>query len=205
MQLTFGSDDAFNALLYGDKNPDTVNFFRDKLASIPDTITDAGRTFMNRTREAFEHFNGSSAMRFARGILGSIHNSIKPDVIRPLTDVSELRAATLLMQRWIMANPQINSKYLLQRVDGYSDTYTNANGTDVGEDNYDYRRVKQGWVDFDVEGEDFRAVNYCEDLKPGDRELDITEQSDIHHTWGVMEILLALGKDDFTNTSGGNL
>jgi hypothetical protein len=77
----------------------------------------------------------------------------------------------------------------------------------VGDDNYDYRRVNQGMVNFDGLEEDdgWKCTQYGEELKPGDIELDILQQIDIKDTWRWEEYLLALGKDDFTDKNGGKL
>lgn len=206
MNLAYSGDDAFNALLYGDKNPDTVSYFRERISQIPDTITEYGRAFMERTRTAFEHYNGASAVRFARSILAKVQHVSKPDVVQSLRTVEQLREAGSVMQRWMMANPVINQKYIRQQLDGYSETYASTHGSSIGHDNYDYRRVKQGWVEMDVEEDGaWKAVEYLDDLRPGDGELDILQQSDIHDSWRWGEYLLALGKDDFTDKTGGQL
>jgi hypothetical protein len=48
------------------------------------------------------------------------------------------------------------------------------------------------------------AKVYMEDLLPGDRELEIDEQSKVLATWEVMNMFIKAGQD-VTNPNGGEL
>ena len=57
---------------------------------------------------------------------------------------------------------------------------------------------------FDSEG-DWKITEYVENLVEGDRDLIFEEQIDIHRTWSAMEVIMAIGKDDPTSSTGGKL
>lgn len=201
----FGASDAFDALVYGETHPGTIAFLANQVNNVADTLTDAGRAFMSKTRDLFERFNGTAAMRFAREVVNSVKGAgARPDRIMTLWELPEMQSASLTMQRWIMANPNVRRRYHVQKCDGYSDTYIDVEPGQVGEDHYDWRRVMDGHFVFDEEGH-WKCVQYFEDLKEGDRHLLHEEQVDIQRSWEAMDLVLALCKDDPTSPVGGSL
>jgi hypothetical protein len=204
MQLTYGSAQSFDALVYGESHPNTVNFLQNQISHVSERLTDAGRMFMDRGRNAFEHFNNSEAMRFARNAVRAAQGIFDTPRIRELSTLEDFTKANLLMQRWAMANPKVRELYHAQRIDGYSDTYQDVHGTVTGDRHYDYRRVTDGLMEFSDE-DGWKCTQYVEDLIEGDRDLLFEEQLDITRSWRAMETLIALGKDDPTSQTGGSL
>jgi hypothetical protein len=174
------------------------------MSQFSSTLMDAGRAFMQRSREAFEHYNGTAAMRFVREVVQSIQGTAPVAHIGTLFELKEMQGASLLMQRWIMANPVVREQYHKQQLDGYSETYVDVNPGDIGEAHYDYRRVMDGTLVFDAEG-DWICKQYLDKLHEGDRDLFHEEQVDIQQTWTAMDLVMHLGKDDPTSASGGML
>lgn len=204
MNYAFGAADAFDALVYPQQHPDTVRFLESQVSSIANTLTDAGYAFMQRSREAFDKYNGSAAMRFAREVMQSVKNIFETPCIKPLWVLKEMQGASLLMQRWVMSNPVVRELYHAQRCDGYSETYVDMAPGLSGDDHYDYRRVMDGAVVFDENG-DWSSTQYLDELIEGDRDLLHEEKVDILNTWNAMNLLIALGADDPTSSSGGYL
>ena len=167
-------------------------------------LSDAGRNFMSRATAAFEHYNGSDALRFARNAIRAVEGAFETPRIRELSTLGELTSANPLMQRWIMANPTVRGLYHSQRVDGYSDSYTDMQPGHVGEDHYDYRRVMDGFMSTDESGH-AKFTQYVENLVDGDRDLIFEESLDIQHGWSALEYFIALGKEDPTSSTGGSL
>lgn len=204
MQLQYGASDAFDALAFGEKHPSTVDFLRNQYEQVSGLITEAGRAFFDRSRQTFEHFNSNAAIDFARTAINKlVGGAIGIDRVSYLSDLEQLQKATAVMQRWLMANPVVRERYLDQRLDGYSDTYANIHGLDVGWHHYDYRIATQGlgWCD-DEDHEHW--TQYEDELREGDRHLTLGEQVDIRDSWAVMNLLLKFG-DDPTDPQGGQL
>ena len=204
MQLSYGSDSEWDALVYGESHPATVNFLQSQFTNFGSILNDAGRSFMEKGRAVFDHFNGANAIRFAREAVKSVVGIFDVPRIHALSTLTDLQGCNDLMQRWVMANPVVRQKYFDQRVDGYSDTFTNIHSKDIGESHYDYRRVMDGIAVFDAEG-DWTCTEYVEDLLEGDRDLIFEEQLDLQRTWSAMEIIMAIGKEDPTSSTGGTL
>ena len=203
MSMAYGASDAFDALVYGQQHPSTVAYLQSQLSTVGNYFTDAGRSFMEKSHQIFDRYNSSAAMEFARNAVRTVIGVFDVRTIRQINSLQDFCSANDIMQRYLMCSPRINELYLRQRIDGYSDSYTNMNGSNVGEDNYDYRRVNDGIVQWD--GEDWSITQYHEVLREGDRDLIFSEQVDILNSQRAMELIIALGKDDPTSSTGGQL
>ena len=94
-----------------------------------------------------------------------------------------------------MSHPQVRQHYLDQNLDGYSDSYSNVFGKEVGKEDYNYRRATNGVI-----GDDGYSL-YFEDLMPGDRELDHYEKDILQNTFSAIDWMLEQCQWDFTNKS----
>lgn len=204
MNMAYGASDAFDALVYGQAHPSTTQFLQNQLSTVSNYFTEAGRSFMEKTHQIFDHYNSSAAMEFARSAVRTVAGIFDVRTIRQLSTLSDFTQANDIMQRYLMASPILTVMYLRQRIDGYSDTYVNMNGSTVGAANYDYRRVNNGILQWEGE-EDWKITQYHELLRDGDRDLIFSEQLDILNSQRAMEMIIALGRDDPTSSTGGQL
>lgn len=210
VQVVSGGVAEFNALAYQERHPSTIQFLQSQFDNVRTTFTEAGQRFMAGARELFEQFNGDEALRRARALARTVKNAFQRNEIRSIFDLAGLQAANQEMQRWNMANPSIRQSYFDQRLDGYSDSYVDMHPGMIRDDHYDYQRVMNGMlqeVPEEQEGEDegWKATFYFTPLEEGDRELDVSEQSDILSTWQYVNAILQIGEDDPTNQRGGKL
>ena len=205
MQLTYGAADAFNALLYGETNPQTTSFLANQIERAKSLFVGAGHAFIDRAQQAFHHYNSSDALRFARKAIASVSHVVETPRIMELGTLQQMQQASSLMQRWMMANPVARELYEAQRCDGYADTYIDMEPGRFGDAHYDYRRVNQGILVFDEHDGGWSAPQYCDELLEGDRELILEEQVAILRSWDAMNILLAMSKEDPTSPIGGTL
>ena len=203
MRIIPGGLAAFNSLAYGTLTQDTVQFFQHQLANVPQVVGEYGNMFKNATQQIYDNFISSEALERARLALLYSNQVENHDVIKTFTLLQEFQTAQAVMQRWIMANPVVGELYNRQLCDGFSDTYVSASNGKLGHDNYDYRRVMDGIVEEDKDG-NLTCSLYFEDLKEGDIDLHVTEQSRILTSWDIGNILIKQGLD-ITNPSGGNL
>jgi hypothetical protein len=204
LNLGMGAADAFDALVYPQAHVGTIQYLQNQYNNISQTITEHGRMFVDKAREAFEQYNSSAAMNFARRAVASVQSYFQVDAIMYLDSLVSLQKAQLTMQRWNMANVAVRTKYLNQQCDGYSETYVNVDGGVVGEKHYDWRRVNDGLMHIDSEGTHY-FKQYDDYLKDGDKDLTHFEKIDILHTWNKLDYYMALGDDDPTSSSGGKL
>ncbi len=201
--IGFTTADAFDSLVYSSPNQQTLNYLKNKASVISDTLTEQGRLFMQKAGNLLDHFSSNYYIDMARRVISDVKGNFEsPHVIR-LLDIESMRKASLVMQRWVMANPTVRQMYHSQRLDGYYDTYTDVHGKVSKDDHYDYRRVMDGVMQIDED--DWHSTIYIEPLLEGDRDLTHAEKMDILFTWNKMDMILAQMKDDPTSVDGSSL
>lgn len=203
---TSDSPEIFNYLIHPEQNPLNQQYLDYQRQQSYGMLSEIGRKFYDASLEAYNTLANSFAVKAAKAMVRRIRNVFQADSVMSLETIEELQMAPPLMQRYIMANPVIRELHQEQRIDGYSDTYVDMYPKDKGEEHYDYRRVMNGVVKFEGEGEDstWTFRNYLDELVEGDRELTAGEQADIIGVWELAELFLEAGVD-ITNQYGGEV
>lgn len=200
--------DSFDALVYGELHPGTINFLNSQQQSfgVTDMLTEKAMQFRQSIESQVQRFNVSSFMRTARAAIRKVSNVWRTDDIIPMSDIGQMQHAKPLMQRYIMAEPTLREMYIEQRVDGYSESYVDTDPNKVGYDHYDFRRVTNAvFTNLGREEQSsFEAVTYYEQLRGNDRELHFEEQQDVMVTWSNLRPLL-LGQEDPTSKYNASL
>lgn len=205
-QVIYGDEGAmFDALAFSVPHPGTVQFIADQASRFSSNLNQAGQAFVQAVHGVFEWVDQSKAMQLARMVGKKVEGLWQQDIIRPLIDIPSLQTATLTMQRWVMACPDIRALYHTQECEGYVGSYVDMDPGKIGEQHYDYRRAVDGLVMFDEESDDWQATTYFEDLREGDRDLLLDEQVDIQSTWAAIRAHVKARKDDPTSLSGASL
>lgn len=205
MQIIHGGLDTWDALTYGEQNPNNINYFRKEVQNFGNTLTNIGQSFFSNAQELFDRFNGSRAIQLLRQATKATQSLFQPNIVKPLSTIDEMQNATLIMQRWIMANPVVRQSYHEQKCDGYSDTYLDAHPGDIRETHYDYRRVMDGMVIVNEETDEWKVKFYPDDIYENDRELIHGEKVDILHSWDIIEMFMKAGDKDPTSQYGTSL
>lgn len=194
---------AFDALIYPEQSIANQMYFQNQINTFSNTLSDFGRGFMEAARAAYDKINSSEAIHLAKVAIQAAKGLLNPNVVTPLQSLAQLQAATPVMQRWVMACPEVREVYHQQRCDGYSETYVDLYPDQVGENHYDYRRVMNGMVQED--GDSWIVNQYPDELVEGDRELLHQEQDFIISSWNLAKLFMEAKKDDPTNQFGGKL
>jgi len=204
VQVIQAGPEAFDLLLYPEQSPINTMYLQNQFNRFTETLTEAGNTFMQGAKQLFEYAQNNDLIRQAKAAIRTAKAYFHPNMVRSLETLEELQAATPVMQRWIMAQPDIRSLYQRQLLDGYGETYADLH-TGVGVEHYDYRRVMHG-VGVDVDdGEEWVVHLYPDDLVDGDRELEWNERVDILRTWDILEMYAKARQEDPTNPYGGKM
>lgn len=194
------SEPALDAYLYGGSNSGILNNY---LANQMAQIQPAFNAFSQRIYDSIaSSYNFINDKLVQYGILNQLQSQglqALDNYYMTLSSFQDLQNANLTMQRWVMAHPVVRQLYLDQNIDGYSNSYQNVFGKDVGENDYNYRRIMDGAL---VDGDDCWVVKYyLDDLMPGDREPNHYEKTQVRNTYDTIDHFLATCKFDFTSTS----
>ena len=203
MTFIVGSNNEFDALLYPEQHQSVYGYMQEHLQTFSNTVTDIGASFANKAKELYAKLNDSSIMERARAVVRAAKGMMNYNVIYNVANIDDLRSASPVLQKWIMANPVIREKYLDQCCNGYNETYQNIHGNDIGVDHYDYRRVMHGMME--KVGNDY-VVNHYYDTKidKDEKPLEVDEQFIILDAWDIAEMCFAK-HEDCTNPYGGKL
>ena len=201
MQIVYGGNEAFDALLYRNNPHNQAHqaYLGARLESMSNSNPAMANTeFFQRAKQMYDRIYSSEAMTIARAAIAQVGHIFQEDNIRFLNTLVDIQNAPQTMQRWIMANPVVREKYHAQQCDGYSDTYQDVFPGLLREHHYDYRRVMNHVVEED-EQHGWSASHYVEDIFEGDRELELFEKAHILSTWEVIEGFMKAGDSDPTS------
>lgn len=169
------------------------------------SLNQIGQQFLTAAVDTYKHLADGSLTMAVRRVTRHLSTLAHPNMIVELQDIDSIRRAQPIMQRYIMAQPDIRGIYHRQLCDGYSDTYIDTQPGLIGDDHYDYRRVMNGILQPDPEVKDgWRITEYFDDLLPGDRELEADEQFSILNVWDRVQDAISR-KLDPTDIFGGDL
>lgn len=198
--MIFGdSHNVLDQLLFK-TNPENESWIKNQLNF--DALGSICQDFKTHAQNIYERLNNTKAINFAKNLIRQHANVLDASAISELYDIENLRQASPLMQRYIMANPKLRKKYNEQLCDGYSDSYVDVDPGTIGKDHYDFRRVTNSMVM--VNDDTWEAVNYMEDLIKDDVELEFLEKTSILNTWDAVEHFIDLG-EDITDINGGKI
>lgn len=205
--MTFGAADQFKALIYPEKHPETVSFLQQQFNNLPNLVTEQAVKFYQEAKKVTDWVTSTEAFQMARNAVKAVFGNtdiVRDDVIMSLTDLMQFQTAGLLMQRFIMAKPEIKQMYRDQMCDGFSKTYVDPEINGDVKDHYDYRLATEGMIQFQ-ENDGYKYTHYLDSLKEGDRLRTFEEKCDIQHTWDSLDILMAVSSCDPTDPAGGDL
>lgn len=130
----------------------TTEFLRNRLDSLSQ-LGNIPQGFVDSAWKLYDQFHGSEMMRQVKAVGNQLGGLFKADGLQELFTISDFQQAKPIMQRVVMACPDYRSLFLNYEADGYSETYVNIHGSDIGEKHEDYRLLMDGMLQEDAEGE----------------------------------------------------
>lgn len=188
MSYIAGGYDAIDAV-FGTGRPtqSAMQYFENQYQNMMTMAASVGNTALqqiyNVAQQTYQYVMDTRPWELAEALQRQASHMFDPNAIRPLTVLAELQTAKPVMQRWMMAQPEVRQMWVDGRIDGYSATYQDAQPGMIGAQHYDYRMATTGMIDINEETEDWAAVNYVEELVEGDRVLSFNEKVDIRISW----------------------
>lgn len=176
----------------------TTEFLRNRIEQLSN-VGAVSKEYMQKAWSLYDQVHGSDMMRQIRSISQQFASSFQVDGIKYLQTLGDFQQATLTMQRFVMAQPDIRRMYLEFAADGYSETYVNVHGDVVGEEHSDYRLVMNGMLQEDDDGELFFRYYFEEQSEEDPVRLTPYDQFDILNSWDNLKCLITKGKEDPTS------
>jgi len=204
VKVVVGDPTTFDLMAFGQAAASTVNYIQSEISRAATVLTDFGQIGFQAAHEVFNRFHGEDAVRKARELSRRIGWVFKEDCVRPLVTLDAMQSAMPVMQRWIMACPEVRELYNRQECAGYAGSYIDIQPGAIADQHYDYRRVMDGMIQTDDDDKPFYTL-YMDELLEGDSPLDLDKRVDVLNTWDHIRHILRKGVDDPTSIHGDKL
>lgn len=210
MQVIYADDlQTVNEIMYGARSDALLNDLRSGLQQYDHSIlTDLGRRYQSNVEQNFEAVSGWKVVNATRKAVAAASGFDAPSVILPIFTPEAMRAASLSMQRFLMADTEIRQMFHKHRIDGWSDTYVDTSPKLIGADHYDHRVSMHGVVERHEAEEgnvSYSVTEYKGELKPWDKPLSTSERLDIRRSAMYLRSKLKKGLDDLTSLYEGEV
>lgn len=203
-----GSADEFDSQTFAPQHHGTIEYLRGQVQQIVtgwgDSLTSTAQQFVERAQQTFDKFYSSDALAASRAALRKTQNLFKRDIISELRTLEDFQQAQSKNARYNLAFPKLRSLLHEQMCDGYSDIYIDNEPGAIGSNHNDYRRVYDGQVTEDEEGNTVLTM-YIDDGSNPEPEIPFDERIIIRENHTVLEAILAMGAGDPSSASGGTL
>lgn len=202
---SIGSNDDFRTMSYGLPHQNMIRYAQQQWDNIVKYVSDS--SFIENAKAIASRYFSDSAIANARAILnvtGQIMND--PNAIYAIQSIEDCRVASLTMQRWIMAMPEMRAMEKEQSIYAYADTYVNFDPEAKATEHMDYLRVMNGIVEFNKDEDseiDWYVTEYFHGGWDSEHEMSTLEQFEVLDVWDFVRNVLATSKDDPTNPFGG--
>lgn len=208
--VLYGGERELNLFTAGEPHPSMLQYMRETAQQIGQYAQQSGSQFAQGVVQAYESYYSDDALRHARAALSRVDSYFQADKITTLSTIYQIQQAQPVMQRFIMSEPTLRQMYHDGRCSGYQGSYVDPFPGQIGEDDYNYRRVMDGLLQLSKPTEDMphgdaQFVIYVEELMEGDRPLEIHEQSAITETWRNVRYALAHSLLDPSSKTGESL
>lgn len=189
VKVVEGGDLAARALLYKQPTEQIMNYVNAGLNKLKEYGNTLSEGFKNAINTVYNQYWSDGVLDATNWLINNI-GSTKQDVIYPV-QYETFNTANLLMQRYIMAYPELNILAKRNMCNGFQDTYFNIEPETYGEERYEYQRVMDGILQYDKD-----EVPYVKYYSNSDNvELTLPEKLSVLETWNNVARLIAEGKD----------
>jgi hypothetical protein len=195
--------DLIDIFAGGQLDQSTTGWLQEKSQTLRSTLSETAQGFFDTARNMYSMISVSDAAQALRNLTSKLANVWSTNSIYATTTLAELQTAGPVMQRYIMAQPELRKMYLNQEVEGYGESYVNYHGDSLGVNHYDWRRVMDTIVT--VEDKHYSFTNYAERMADGEEPLTLHEKIDILKAWNSVQHYLDVADEDPTSTCGAKL
>lgn len=202
--LISGDNAIFDAMVYGQGNQSGHDYMAMLNNQFMQTLTpDLYAYYTNIGNTVYAGINQADAMNRLRMLGNQYMEIFQPDAILYLQSLEHFQNANPIMQRWLMANPDVRTMYHRGEIDGYSETYVDYDPNMIAGQQYDYRRATANtWV-MDQYG-NYTMTDWCDYVAEGDL-LSFEEKHAIQKSWDNMLGILDQRKKDPTSVWGSDI
>lgn len=208
MSMMAGGFDSVDSFMTGARpTQQSLDYFNSQYQNIVNTASSVNNAALagvyQLAANSYQHIMQTRPWEMAEAVVRQTAHIFDENVIKQLSTLECFQTAKPVMQRWLMANPTVRQMYLDGRVEGYYESYIDAQPGLMGVNHYDYRRATNGMIQQTDEG--WSATTWWEQLAEGDVELTFFQKSDIASSWAAMLGLIETQEYDPTSMFNSRL
>lgn len=197
MRVIEGGVDTFSALAYGMPDPMTMQWCNERVNYHRQSLMPEIRNYFDtNVNSVFSDIDVGAITRTAKAVIGRLQSAFVHDIPQVLTTLEEIQHAPPIMVRYIMAHPEIRSRYREDRLAGYDEQYVDEYAHETDEEYTLYREVINGVFIEQPDG-DHIATEWLGEFE--DSTLDFTDQVAIMETWENTIAHILAGESDPTS------
>lgn len=202
-----GGVDDFERQTFEPVSQGTIEYLRNQVEQIGqgwgNTLTESAQGFISRAAESFDRFFSSEALANARAAMRKVKGVFGRDVVNFCVTAEDFQQASPKTARYVMAHVGLRKLFHDQMVDGYSETYIDHQPGAIGKDHRDWRRLHDGRVFEDAEG-DLCMQEYPEMTNEEEEPIPMDELLIHLENQTMLDIILATSDRDPSNKRGGS-
>lgn len=187
-----GGDFAANALIYKPPSDNLINYLKGNMSHIWDKVNQYSSQFCQTVQSMFNSVNHDDVIQRSKILLNQYGTHISQEAIMTIP-YERLNEANMMMQRYIMAQPDMNKLYKKNMCYGYAETFVPTEPDTYGEDLLDYQQVMDGVLQHARDDGISYTCHYSNMVS--DTPLSIIDTISILDTWDNVVRALEEGKD----------
>ena len=202
MQQAYGVD-LMDIAAGGFLDSSTTNWIQDRTQALMSTVSATTAGWFNKARTFYQTISETDAVQALRNLTAKSDLSWKGNNVHLCTSIEQIQASNPVLQRYLMAEPNLRQLYLNQSCEGFAGVYNNVHGNAIGVNHYDYRRVTDGMLmvtESEIEWNDFYEL-----IPDNDKELELYEKADMIRNWNLVNIALDANEMDPSSPIGNLL
>jgi hypothetical protein len=186
-----GGDATFNALVYPPPDNNLLNYLQQNVEHARAAMSGISDRFVDMASNMYNKFNSNEVINAGKALLFGTETHLNHNVIYPVS-YGHLAEANYVMQRYIIAQPDVNKMYQNNTCEGFQDTYVDFEPDNEGTERMDYRNVMDGVIQYDEKGNGY-IMHYTDsnEYEP----LDTLDKFSVLHTWDSVAYSIAMGID----------
>jgi len=206
-----GGYDAMDAVLGHRPQESTLQYFDNQYQNMMVAAQQVGNSALQQiyqiAQQTYNYVMDTRPWEIAEALTRQATHMFNPNAIRSLATLADLQTAKPVMQRWIMANPEVREMYHNSQIDGYSATYEDAQPGMIGVNHYDWRLATTGMVEHNVVDDQpsWASTTYVEELIEGDTALSFQDKCDIKISWAACQHFMQTQQYDPTSVWNNKL
>lgn len=196
-----GGSSVEDSLLYRPLENNVLNYLNQHIDTAIQATRNLSQTFIDGVHSLYNKFNSDQARLQSKLAMNYAGQHIDQNMIH-YVKYEQLHAANLMMQRYILAHPQLGELHSQDMCYGYQDTFIPLEPGKYGKDTIEYSRVMDGVIQFEEDGKSFIETYSIYDNDTHGDDIDIIDQISILRSWDNVSRMIANKIDPSDPISG---